>query len=133
MNNWVWKAMSALLALPLLVACQWITDDYAWDDGIINSDDNINRRFINFSISVNTGNNPTRAGETPLGGENGDGREAGFHRENTVTGATFFFYQDDNGINCQGGTQIVHEVYYVFTPETIKRDNAGTEKVMALS
>jgi hypothetical protein len=128
MNNWVWKAMSVLLALPLLVACQWITEDHAWDDGIINSDDNLNRRFVNFSISVNTGNNPTRAGETPLGGENGDGREAGFHRENTVTGATFFFYQDDNGINGQDGTQIVHEVYYVFTPETIKRDDAGTEE-----
>lgn len=36
---------------------------------------------------------------TPKGGENGDGREAGFQRENTISGITVILYQDATGIN----------------------------------
>lgn len=54
--------------------------------------------YINIAIAVSGGNTHTRADE-PKGGEDGDGREAGFERENTVTGITLILYQDDAGIN----------------------------------
>lgn len=53
--------------------------------------------YINLAISVSNGNHSTRA--VPAGGENGDGREAGFERENTVTGITLILYRDATGIN----------------------------------
>lgn len=58
--------------------------------------------YINLTIAVSNGvENMTRAGEIPTAGENGDGREAGFRRENVVTGITFILYKDatDKGIN----------------------------------
>ena len=58
--------------------------------------------YVNFTFTVSTGKTPgsvTRADEKPLGGENGDGREAGFERENAVTGVTIVFYQNPDGIN----------------------------------
>lgn len=55
--------------------------------------------YINLAISVSNGNHSTRAGEIPAGGEDGDGREAGFERENTVTGITLILYKDATGIN----------------------------------
>lgn len=54
--------------------------------------------YVNFAISVSNGQTVTRAA-TPAGGENGDGREAGFDRENTVTSITVILYQDATGIN----------------------------------
>lgn len=54
--------------------------------------------YVNFAISVSNGQTVTRA-NTPKGGENGDGREAGFERENTVSGITVILYQDAAGIN----------------------------------
>lgn len=55
--------------------------------------------YINLAISVSNGNYSTRAGGKPAGGENGDGREAGFERENTMTGITLILYRDATGIN----------------------------------
>lgn len=48
--------------------------------------------YINLTLYVSSGetSNVTRA---PLGGENGDAREAGFNRENAVSGVTVILYK----------------------------------------
>lgn len=83
----------ASACLALLTSC----DSYDGED-----DGNwvrVSSTYINLSIAVSGGTTYTRAGEEPLGGENGDGREAGFEPENTVTGITFILYQGADGIN----------------------------------
>ena len=65
----------------LLTACKEVTDD---TDVTVPE---VSKCFINLSIAV-TNSNGTITRGTPSGGENGDGREAGFDRENAVTGIT---------------------------------------------
>lgn len=78
----------------LLTACQFEDDQECPGEN-----DNVKANYINLTIAVSNGEaRGTRAGE-PLGGENGDGREAGFERENTVTGITLVLYQAADGIN----------------------------------
>lgn len=78
----------------LLTACQFEDDQECPGEN-----DNVKANYINLTIAVSNGEaRGTRAGE-PLGGENGDGREAGFERENTVTGITLVLYKDATGIN----------------------------------
>lgn len=72
---------------------------------------NVGDSYINLAISVSNGNgHSTRAGEKPTSGEDGDGREAGFERENAVTGITLILYKGD-GIN-GAGTQKLDLVRY---------------------
>lgn len=90
--------------------------------------------YFNFTFTVSTGKTPgtaTRVGETPAGGENGDGREAGFERENAVTGVTLVFYQNSDGINATASstpalnaTQIKLVKYFPVRLES--RDPQGT-------
>ena len=78
----------------LLTACQFEDDQQCPDNN------NVAASYINLTITVSNGNqHGTRAGEMPASGEDGDGREAGFERENAVTGITLILYQDANGIN----------------------------------
>lgn len=80
----------------LLTACQFE------DSTDCPNNENVSASYINLTIAVSNGNthNRTRAGEMPTAGEDGDGREAGFERENAVTGITLILYQSDaNGIN----------------------------------
>ncbi|MCR5712917.1 MAG: hypothetical protein K6G46_10800, partial [Prevotella sp.] len=58
---------------------------------------NVGNIYVNFAIAVSNGNGGMRA-PTPAGGEDGDGREAGFLRENTISGITVILYQA-TGIN----------------------------------
>ena len=111
-----------LLALP---ACH----DY--DDCIVAEELGPQESYVNFTFTVSTGKDPvTRA--TPAGGENGDGREAGFERENEVTGVTLVFYQHhNNGINATASstptlddTEIELVKYYPVWEES--RDSQGT-------
>ena len=82
-------------------------------------------KYINLSIAVSTsGHAGTRTGEIPAGGENGDGREAGFKRENEVTGVTLFFYEAADGINASDETTISYTVYYPVSPAQVKRDQS---------
>ena len=112
------KLLTALLLLPMASACSLVTDDY---DNIENQPE---ARYINLTIAVNTGNQShTRA---PLGGENGDGREAGFARENQVSGITLILYEDETGINTTHNPALSFVQYYPTT--LVSRDNAGTEK-----
>ncbi len=74
-----------LLLLPALAACQWMTEDF--DDNTEAVDSSANQ-YINLTISVGSGHQVTTRA-VPAGGENGDGREAGFERENVISGITF--------------------------------------------
>ncbi|MBQ4352634.1 MAG: hypothetical protein II758_03545 [Prevotella sp.] len=66
--------------------------------------------YINLAISVNGGiNSSSRA--VPAGGEDGDGREAGFTRENNISGITLILYQG-TGVNAAASTAIDFVAYY---------------------
>ena len=112
------KLLTALLLLPMASACSLVTDDY---DNIENQPE---ARYINLTIAVSNGlDNMTRAAnDKPTAGENGDGREAGFMRENAITGITLILYQDDNGINGSDETMLDLVKYYKVertgTPQT---------------
>ena len=83
----------AVVCLTMMSACYSYDSDFV--DGVNTGD-----CYINLAISVNNGNQySTRAGEQPASGEDGDGREAGYVRENTVAGITLILYQDAAGIN----------------------------------
>ena len=106
--------VAAFLLLPLLiVSCEWMKEDY--EEGL--SDLNNSDKYINLKIAVSTDYYPTRAGEVPASGENGDGREAGFERENEVRGVTLVLYRSDNGINAAGSTLIDFVQYFPTTKE----------------
>ena len=80
----------------LLTACQFE------DSTDCPKEENVAASYINLTIAVSNSDSHsrTREGELPTGGENGDGREAGFERENAVTGITLILYHsDDDGIN----------------------------------
>lgn len=93
------------LVAMLLTACTAVTDD----TGVVVPE--VSKRFINLSIAV-TNSNGTITRGTPSGGENGDGREAGFNRENAVTGITLLLYQDAAGINTASNPTIDFVAYY---------------------
>ena len=78
----------------LLTACQF-------EDERQCPENNVGDSYINLTIAVSNGDShsKTRVGEKPSSGEDGGGREAGFERENAVTGITLILYQDANGIN----------------------------------
>lgn len=105
----------------LLTACQFEDDQECPGEN-----DNVKANYINLTIAVSNGEaRGTRAGE-PLGGENGDGREAGFERENTVTGITLVLYQDGTGINTSANPTLDFVRYFPVTLES--RDTQGTDK-----
>lgn len=93
LNNVLLSAV-ALLVLTLMSACSKDAVD-SYED--IKTDNDV-ASYINLTISVSNGTeNMTRAGEKPAAGESGDGREAGFARENAITGITFILYKDATG------------------------------------
>lgn len=89
-------------------------------------------RYLNFTFVVNSGHySATRADEQPKGEENGDGREAGFMRENYVSGVTLVFYRNSDGINATASstpaladTKVDLVKYYPVT--IVSRDAQGT-------
>ena len=101
------------LVAMLLTACTAVTDD----TGVVVPE--VSKRFINLSIAV-TNNNGSITRGTPTGGEDGDGREAGFARENAITGITLVLYQttDVNGINTTANPVIDFVAYYPVTRST---------------
>ena len=102
----------------LLTACQFEDAEQCPDTNVPAEN------YINLTISVSTGQQShTRA---PLGGENGDGREVGFERENRVKGITLILYEDATGINTTSNPSLSFVQYYPTT--LVSRDNAGTEK-----
>lgn len=124
------KLLTALLLLPMASACSLVTDDI---DNIVNQSE---ASYINLTIAVSNGHdNSTRAeGDKPTAGENGDGREAGFLRENAVSGITLILYQDANGINGSDNTPLDLVKYYKVerTGETLTANGTdlGKSKVV---
>ena len=79
-------------------------------------------QYINLTISVSNGTQSVT--RTPLGGENGDGRETGYERENTVSGVTVVLYEAAEGINAPDATPISFVDYYPVS--LISRQAQGT-------
>lgn len=112
---------TAALLLSLLCACSF----YEYEDNTEEADPvTPTEKYINLSIVVSSGNEGTT--RAPLGGENGDGREAGSERENKVTGITLMLYQDDAGINTTEDPIIDYIQYFPTMRLDSSRDNAGT-------
>ena len=116
------RLLTAILLLPMASACSMIMDDSDCDDSLQPD------TYINLKITVSTDNqHATRAGEKPGWGEDGDGREAGFERENEVTGVTVIFYQNNNGINAADASTTTID-YCAYFPVTLdSRATQGTE------
>ena len=108
--------LAVILAAPLLMSCY----NYDKDEVEMMTDDG--EKYINLTIAVSADNQArTRA---PLGGENGDGREAGFQRENLVSGITLILYEDATGINTTANPALAFVKYYPTT--LIGRDTEGS-------
>lgn len=120
----IMSLLTAVLSVPLFVSCY----DYDQKEEVMMD---VSEKYINLRIAVSTGNQSiTRAGEKPAGGENGDGREAGFERENTVSGVTVIFYRHADGINASAtdaaNTTIDFCAYYSVTLDS--REAQGTDE-----
>ena len=85
--------------------------------------------YINLTVSVRGSGSVTRG--TPLGGEDGDGREKGIDtRENVVEGVTIVFFRNDAGINATdasaAATPIDFVAYYPTQRDDSYRPRTGT-------
>lgn len=106
-------------AVLLLSACSAVVDG----DG--STTQNTNNHFINLAVSVVNGQKVMTRG-VPTGGENGDGREEGFERENAITGITLILYQSATGIN-DGSNPTIDFVAYYPVSRTTKDANTRIE------
>jgi hypothetical protein len=86
-TNNLLRLLASLLAVMLLSACVSKEDEETFEE----TAENHLIKYINLSITVSTGNYATH--RAPAGGENGDGREAGFERENVDNGITLILYK----------------------------------------
>ena len=77
--------------LPLVCACY----DYDAHNDMMPPQIATANQYINLTITVSSGSGGTT--RAPLGGEDGDGREAGSEEENRVTGITLMLYEDADG------------------------------------
>ena len=107
----------AFACLAMMSAC------YNYDQEEI-EEVNAGNYYINLAISVSSGNEHSTRAYEPQGGENGDGREAGFERENTITGITLILYQDATGINTTADPTLDLVRYFPVTLDS--RDGQGT-------
>lgn len=105
----LWTA--ALMLLPLLTACQWIGDD---DELCEQSSGLKSNQYLNITISVASGTKPA-ATRAPQGGEDGDGREAGFERENAITGITLILA---DGSISSSTSKVAYSRYFPVTTVT---------------
>ena len=112
------RLMMTVLTALLLAGCTAVTDGY---EEIVPE---VSHSYVNLTIAVTNNGAITRG--TPLGGEEGNGREAGFDRENTITGITLMLYQDANGINTASNPVIDFVAFYPVT-RTTKDANARIE------
>lgn len=125
------QSLLTALCLSALVGCSSVVDDENEVVGVPKG----STTYINLTIGISNGRgDDTRAGEVPTAGENGDGREAGFLRENAVTGITLILYQDNNGINGSDETPLNFVKYYpvsrVGDPLPANGSNLGKTKVI---
>ena len=109
-----------LTVAPMLTACQMSDGEECPQEPSVDV-----RQYINLSVTVSGGHSATRAGNQPVAGENGDGREAGLERENEVSGITVILYQDDKGINTAKDPTIDFVDYYETT--LVSRETPGSQ------
>ena len=110
MTRWLSNILATIIVLLLLCACHFEDSQSCQDPNTIGDS------YINLTIAVSNGPGSanTRAGEKPAGGEDGNGREAGFERENAVTGITLILYQG-TGINGDGSQKLDFVRYFSVT------------------
>lgn len=103
------RLLQILIAIAIAVTFSACSDDK-------NSADmpNVGNCYVNFAISVSNGDTKMRAA-TPTGGEDGDGREAGVVRENTISGITVILYKDATGINTSSNPTLDFVRYFHVT------------------
>lgn len=116
----LWAVILLLTVAHMFTACKMSDGEECSDDGGQQADV---RQYINLSVTVSGGHTATRAGELPAAGENGDGREAGMERENTVSGITVLLYQGE--INTTDNPTIDFAAYYETT--LVSRETAGSQ------
>ncbi len=109
----------AMTCLAMMSACRDFESDRLVEQSVGDC-------YINIAIAVSGRTTHTRADE-PKGGEDGDGREAGFERENTVTGITLILYQDGDGINTTADPVPVLKLVRYFPVTLGHRDTQNTE------
>ena len=109
------RLMMTVLAALLLVGCTAVTDGY--EEELVPE---VSHSYVNLTIAVANNGAITRG--TPLGGEEGNGREAGFDRENAVTGITLMLYQDATGINTTANPVIDFVAFYPVSRTTKDAD-----------
>ena len=98
--------------LQLLIAMTFVATFTACsDDKEVADMPNVGNCYVNFAISVSNGESGMRA-TTPAGGEDGDGRETGVVRENTVSGITVILYRDEAGINTSSNPTLEFVRYF---------------------
>ncbi len=79
--------------------------------------------YINFTLYVSSSENGIT--RSPVGGEDGDGREAGFQRENQVTGVTVILYKGTGLDDASATVDFVR--YFTVTEDNLEgRDSQGT-------
>ena len=124
--------LAALLSAPLLWACseEEVPDPQLYTpEGV---------PFAYVSIGFSTGMNPVTKAETPTGGEDGDGPEAGQDYENQINDIHLFFYNvkdpasdPDNtgadGVNMNPDTAIVAHKYLTSGEFSYNNNGTGTE------
>lgn len=122
------KVLVGALFLPLFAACYSYEDEEKYVQEVLEQK---GASYINLTIAVSNGvGQMTRAGEKPEAGENGDGREAGFMRENEIKGITLILYQDpgegtDKGINGDPALPVKFIAYYPVSRSS--QEDAGTQ------
>ena len=108
-TNNLLRLLASLLAVMLLSACVSREDEETFEE----TAENHLIKYINLSITVSSGNYATH--RAPAGGENGDGREAGFERENAVNGITLILYKgSDSGLD-DASAKVDYIAYFVTT------------------
>lgn len=108
----LWMASACLC---LLSACQDSENDTL---GILQES------YLNISFTVDNGREATT--RVPAGGENGDGREAGFRRENEVRDVTIILYQNTAGINATDAGSTTVDLVKHYTVTNVSRETQGT-------
>ena len=100
------------LLLMALIVLSAATSCYDYDKQDVISETPVN--YINVTLTVSASSAPMTRANTPLGGEDGDGREQGIEtRENEVEGVTLIFYRNNAGINASAESAAVTPIDFV--------------------
>ena len=100
LKQYIFSCISALLLLVFLSSCYNYEEEVITEEIVVKP--TYDNTFIEMSVVVSSGREDVT--RTPLGGEDGDGRETAFQRENEVTGITVIFYRNSDGVNASASS-----------------------------